>query len=312
MHSGRARRNAREAGNRMGRTRLRGLEIAGIQIGIEVPDTCEWEWPETPVREFACLPREPEVHVGLRVAALPATELHGERYPLGASTFEIARRGEDWLIGISRAGSRVQLALFDRDFRIGEIMQSPDWAQQGRYPLAGGLDEWIVLQRTVARGGLCVSGRAFAQPDGAQVALGPGDAGATRSWRVASPSLLGRQTLVLRDEGPSLRVFRTPWSGTMDERLGADARVVELRCVDRAELPYRELLDPGDAAEELVSHAVLPLCDERFLDRVLRNARQASERTRLYRVGTPDPAERAGICLPPALAHALTPLRNIG
>jgi hypothetical protein len=296
----------------MGRTRLRGLEIAGIQIGIEVPDTCEWDWPETAVREFACPPREPEVHVGLRVAALPATELHGERYPLGASTFEIARRGEDWLVGLSRAGKRLQLALFDRDFRIGEIVQSPDRAQQGKYPLAGGLDEWIVLQRTVARGGLCVSGRATAQPGGAQVALGPDEAGATRGGRAATPSLLGRQTLVLREEGAGLRVFRTPWSGSMDERLGTDARVVELRCPDEAEQAYRELLDPSEAAEELVSHAVLPLCDERFLDRVLRNARQASERTRLVRVGTPVPAERAGICPPPALAHALMPLRSIG
>jgi hypothetical protein len=296
----------------MGRTRLRGLEIAGIQIGIEVPDTCEWEWPESAVREFACPPREPEVHVGLRVAALPATELHGERYPLGASTFEIARRGEDWLVGLSRAGNLVQLALFDRDFRIGEIVQSPDWAQQGKYPLAGGLDEWIVLQRTVARGGLCVSGRALAQPGGAQVVLGPDETGGPRGWRVASPSLLGRQTLVLREEGAGLRVFRTPWSGTMDERLGADARVVELRCIDHAELAYRELLDPSEAAEELVGHAVLPLCDERFLDRVLRNARQASERTHLVRVGIPACAERAEFCPPPALAHALMPLRNIG
>jgi hypothetical protein len=61
-----------------------------------------------------------------------------------------------------------------------------------------------------------------------------------------------------------------------------------------------------------VSHAVLPLCDERFLDRVLRNARRASERTRLVRVGVSESVERAGICPPPALAHALMPLRHIG
>ena len=234
------------------------------------------------------------------------------RYPLGASTFEIARRGEDWLIGLSRADTRLQLALFDRDYRIGEIVQSPEWAQRGKYPLAGGLDEWIVLQRTVARGGLCVSGRAIAQPGGALIALGPDEAGAPRGWRVASPSLLGRQTLVLREEGAGLRVFRTPWSGSMDERLGTDARVVELRCLEEAEQAYREVLDPSEAAEELVGHAVLPLCDERFLDRVLRNARQASERTNLVRVGMPAPAERVGLCPPPALAHAPMPLRSIG
>lgn len=296
----------------MGRTRLRGLEIAGIQIGIEVPDTCEWEWPETAIRDFVCPPREPEVHIGLRVAELASTELHGERYPLGASTFEIARRGEDWLIGLTRGGTRQQLALFDRDFRIGEVVQSPGWARERSYPLAGGLDEWVVLQRTVARGGLCLSGRAIAQGRGAQVVLGAEEPAFSRGWRVASPSLLGRQTLVMRDEGAGLRVFRTPWSTGMDERLGSDARVVELRCLDTSDQSYRELLDPSDAAEELVTHAVLPLNDERFLDRVLRNASRASERTHFVRVGTPGSADRNVACPPAALANVLMPLRSLG
>lgn len=296
----------------MGRTRLRGLEIAGIQIGIEVPEPCEWDWPETVLAEFACPPRDPEVHVGVRVAELSERDLHGERYALGASTFEVARRGEDWLVGLSRAGKRLQLALFDREFRTGEVVQSPDWARQRKYPLSGGLDEWIVLQRTVARGGLCVSARATAQAGGAQVALGAGESSAARGWRVATPSLLGRQTLVLREEGTGLRVFRTPWSVGMDERLGDDARVVELRCIDESAATYRELLDPSDAAEELVGHAVLPLCDERFLDRVLGNARTTSERTKLFRVGSPAASdERAAVCPPAPLSHVLMPLRGI-
>ena len=295
----------------MGRTRLRGLEIAGIQIGIEVPEPCEWDWPETSLSEFACPPRDPEVHVGVRVAELAENDLRGERYALGASTFEIARRGEDWLVGLSRGGKRQQLALFDRDFRTGEVVQTPDWARQRKYPLSGGLDEWIVLQRTVARGGLCVSGCATVQAGGAQVALGPEQAGGTHGWRVATPSLLGRQTLVLREQGAGLRVFRTPWSGSMDERLGSDARVVEMRCSDESVHAYRELLDPSDAAEELVSFAVLPLCDEGFLDRVLRNARQASERTKLFRVGSPAAREQTAACPPPSLANVLMPLRGI-
>lgn len=296
----------------MGRTRLRGLEIAGIQIGIEVPDTCEWEWPETAVRDFACPPREPEVHVGLRIAEIGSGELQGERYRVGGSSFEIARRGEDWLIALSRGGKRRQLALFDRDFRTGEIVQSPEWARERRYPLAGGLDEWLVLQRTVAGGGLCVSGRATIQPGGARIELGQDEAGAIPGWRIASPSLLGRQTLVLREEGAGLRVYRTPWSAVMDERLGHDARVVELRCFDASEQVFRELLDPRDAAEELVSHAVLPLNDERFLDRVLRNARRASEQTSVVRVGEPATQGRAPALSSLMFGLALMPLRGLG
>jgi len=164
----------------MGRTRLRGLSIAGIQIGIELPDVCEWDWPDTAVRDFASLPREPEVHVGLRVSALGREELAGERYALGAATFEVARRGDDWLIGLTRGGQRQQLAHFDRDFRVGEIRQSPEFARERRYPLAGGLDEWIVLQRTVAGGGLCVSGRAVALAGEAHIALVGDEGGSVR------------------------------------------------------------------------------------------------------------------------------------
>lgn len=295
----------------MSRTRLRGLTIAGIEIGLEVPDTCEWEWPESPVQDYACLPREPEVHVGLRVAALSDADLAGERYSLGAYTFEVAKRGEDWLLGLSRSGRRQQLALFDGDFRFGEVVQSPEWAAQRRYPLGAGLDEWIVLQRTVARGGLCVSGRAVALGVGAQIELGTADAAGARGWRVATPSLLGRQTLVLRADGAGLRVFRTPWCTGVEERLGADTGVVELRCLDASGATYRELLDPADAAEELVGHAVLPLCDERFLDRVLRNATRICEASRLVRLGVPAPSKTEQACPPPAIAHALTALRGV-
>lgn len=297
----------------MGRTRLRGLEIAGIQIGIEVPDSCEWEWPDTSIRDFACPPRAPEVHVGLRIAELGSSELQGERYLIGASSFEIARRGEDWSIALSRGGKRRQLALFDRDFRNGEIVQSPEWARERRYPLAGGLDEWLVLQRTVARGGLCVSGRASLQSGGARIELGREDSGAATGWRVASSALLGRQTLVLREERGALRVFRTPWSSSVEERLGNDARVVELRCFDAAEQNFRELLDPRDAAEELVSHAVLPLNDERFLDRVLRNASRASEQMHCVRVGSSRALVEPGLVgSAPISGPVLMPLRSLG
>lgn len=295
----------------MGRTRLRGLSIAGIQIGVEVPDHCEWDWPDDGIDEFECLPRDPEVHVGLRVAEISQADLGGTRYPLGASTFEVARRGEDWLVGLTRAGKRQQLALFSNDFRVGEVVQKPDWAEQRRYPLAGGLDEWIVLQRTVARGGLCLSGRAISTPGGAQIALGTGDSASTRRWRIAAPSLLGRQTLALRENGSALRVFRTPWCGEMDDALGADARVLEFHCRDESETAYRELLDPAEAAEQLVAHAVLPLDDERFLDRVLRNASRMGEQLRVVRLGMPAAAERAAACPPARIAHVLTPMSGV-
>lgn len=294
----------------MSRTRLRGLSIAGIQIGVEVPEPCEWDWPENAIQDHACLPREPEVQVGLRIGAVTQTDLAGERYALGASTFEIARRGEDWLIGLSRGGERRQIALFDADFAVGEVVQSPDWAAQRRYPLAGGLDEWIVFQRSVLRGGICLSGAARAVGRGAEVELAVEDPGSPRGWQVAIPSLLGRRTLVLRQDDLAARVHRTPWSTSVDESLPASSRIVGFSCLDAGEVVGCEILDPADAAEILVQHAVIPLCDERVFDRVLRNARQiadAASMVRRGRSGAPGIAVERRTDLP---LRPLVPLRN--
>jgi hypothetical protein len=97
----------------------------------------------------------------------------------------------------------------------------------------------------------------------------------------------------------------------MDEALGTDARVLEFHCRDESESAYRELLDPADAAEQLVAHAVLPLDDERFLDRVLRNASRMGEQLRVVRFGVPAVAERPAACPTVRIAHALTPLFGV-
>ncbi len=271
----------------MARTRLRGLEIGGIQIGIEVPESCEWEWPAGVVADYACLPRNPEVHVGVRIGETGRPDLGGEQYAIGAWTFEVARRGEDWVLGLSRAGMREQLATFDKNFTAGEIVLSREPSRGPRFPLRSPLDEWIVLHRTVARGGLCLNGHATIDQDGALVRLGHCDPSMARGWTTPSTTLLGRNTLWVREEEGRLCVFRTPWGDAMDVRLGGVARVSEFRFVEESDAPYREVLDPGDAAELLVTHSVVPVCDEGLLERVLGNARKMGERSRVIRMGEP-------------------------
>jgi len=269
----------------MARTRLRGLQIAGIQIGIELPETCPWQWPDGLIAEYSCLPRDPEVHVGVRIGNVGGDDLAGEQYALGCWTFEVARQGEDWLLGLSRAGRREQLALFDKDFQAGEIVLSSDPARWPRYPLRSPLDEWIVLHRMVARGGLCLNATAVADRGQARVRLGGVDVNLADRWTAPTTTLLGRNTIWVREEAESLRVYRTPWGNAMDRQLGAEAGVLEFGLVEEAEQPYRELLDPGDAAELLVTHAVVPLCDEGLLERVMRNAQHIGERARVLRLG---------------------------
>jgi len=264
----------------MARTRLRGISIAGIQIGIEVPEIYDWEWPESPVSEFQCLPRDPEVHVGLRVDAPAQADLGGERYSIGAWTFEVARLGGgDWVLGLSRRGRREKLARFDGEFRVGEIVVSADIARSRAYPLRSPIDEWIVLHRTVARGGLCLDGSATSIDGAARIRLGDAPARPGNRWTVPTPSLLGRRALLVREERDRSRLFRTPWTESMDPRLSFEARIDAFERICDSEIDWSDRLDPADAADLLVKHALVPLCDEGMLDRVLRNAQRIARDT---------------------------------
>lgn len=271
----------------MTQTWLRGVEIGGIQIGIEVPQSYGWEWPEGPIADFSCLPRSPEVHVGVRVADISSADLGGERYGLGAWTFEVARRGADWLLGLSRRGVREQLAVFDRDFCEGEVVFSREAARSPRFPLRSPLDEWIVLHRTVARGGLVLHASAQASDGQARIRLGssPLETPARNRWISPRAGLFGRETALVREEAGHLRHFRTPWTDAADPTLGYSTRVLDVVAFEEAARPFSELLDPAEAADLLVTHAIVPLCDESLLDRVLENSRKLSENARVLRLG---------------------------
>lgn len=277
----------------MARTRLRGISIAGIQIGIEVPEIYDWDWPESPVAEFQCLPRDPEVHVGLRVDAPEQADLGGERYSVGAWTFEVARLSEgDWLLGLSRRGRREKLGRFDGEFRAGEIVVCAETARSRAYPLRCPIDEWIVLHRTIARGGLCLNASATFREGGAVLRLGEVSRPARR-WTVPGLSLLGRSALLVREERDQLRLFRTPWSESIDPRLPFEARVHEFECVSESDVPWSDRLDPAEAADLLVTHALVPLCDEGLLDRVLRNAQCIAQEARVVERGVASGAREA-------------------
>jgi len=273
------------AGEKMARTQLQGLEIAGIQIGIEVPEICPWQWPDETIAGYSCLPRDPDVHVGVRVGNVDREQLAGEQYAFGSWTFEVARDGEDWVLGLSRAGRREQLAFFDKNFQAGEIVLSRETARDTAYPLRSPLDEWIVLHRVVARGGLCLNASAVSDHGHARVQLGAPDPNFANHWTTGTTTILGRNTLWVCEEAGRLRVYRTPWGDAMDRQLGAHAAVLQFSLVEDAVRPYRELLDPCDAAEQLVTHAVVPLCDEGLHEKVMRNAQHMGEQARMFRLG---------------------------
>jgi hypothetical protein len=265
-------------------------------MGIEVPESVEWQWPEGPLADFGCLPRDPEVHVGVRVAEISSEDFGGERYRVGARTFEVAREDGGWLLGLMRRGKRELLASFDLAFRAGEVVLSSEAARRPGVPLRSPLDEWIVVHRTFARGGLCLDASLEATGKGARIRLGSsrGAAGMDGSEATPSMGLFGGHGVIVREQAQQLRAYGTPWGESGERGWGSAALgLCEIVIVEESIQPFRERLDPVEAAELLVAHAVAPLCDDGLLDRVLRNARALGERAAIYRIGEPSAAAPA-------------------
>jgi hypothetical protein len=144
---------------------------------------------------------------------------------------------------------------------------------------------WIVIHRTVARGGLCLPARAPAEDGQAIIRLGVPDARSANRWATPSTSLLGRNATLVREDRGKLRLFRTPWSESIDPTLGYEAPVREFQRIEETENSFSDVLDPSDAADLLVTHAVVPLCDDGLLDRVLRNAKRLAGSVRTREIG---------------------------
>ena len=222
----------------MARTRLRGLEIAGIQIGIEVPETCEWDWPDGPIADFSCLPRDPEVHVGLRVGRLASGDLGGERYRLGAWTFEVARRGEDWLTRSRAAGRREQLAHFDGSSARARSSVSSERGAARRYPAS-------IASRRMDRPSSDRRSRRSLSERGGRGRRRAGERPARRGPTSDDPigcvgsavdgAARSSYAVLIREEDGQLRSFRTPWSDSIDPALGLEATMSRARVVEEAE-----------------------------------------------------------------------------
>ena len=144
------------------------------------------------------------------------------------------------------------------------------------------------MHRTVAKGGLILKGRVDVRDGVARVRLGAGsgprEEASTQSWNRRG-GVLGHGTTLVREQGARLRRFSTPWNGGLEHALRPPLPIREFEVLEPSQSPYRECLDPNEAAEILVMNALVPLCDEAMFDYVLDNARSIAELTPVIRQG---------------------------
>jgi hypothetical protein len=280
----------------MGRSKLRGIEMAGVKLAIEVPSNLKWQWPDEQTRSLACPPIDSDVQIGVRVARPRRAFGDTFQYESRGLRFEIGWEGENWVVSIFGDEGCQRTARFDADFRNGEIVVSPEFAESQAYPLAHPLDELILLHRLMREGCLIVNGSVTVQDRQAVLLVDATDTqGATSDNRSSilgfAPTTRDCGQVVLRPvlERESLgdtRVWVYPacWrSDCLDPGMGrlplAGIHILSSTC----ERPI-EWLTQQEAENEILQHVFAPVHDPDAAGRLLELVEQVVRRTRVSRM----------------------------
>ena len=274
----------------MARTKLRGVELGGVRLAIEIPPVFSWRWPETWPFDLACPPHEPDVYVAVRVGTIAVPRFDAITYSCEGGSFEIGRVGQDWVVAVHGRERFERVARFDPDFREGEIVISPRALSNGangvEHPLQHPVDDLIVMHRVVRDGGLMVRGSALLRRGSALVFLGggapPADPSLGRGEAKHVSRLLARDQVVLRSGDGGVRAYGTPWRERTGIRGPTSARL-EALYVMRS--PHNgvavQRLDPERALHELLAQSFAPVHDPESAERQLQAARGVIERVPL-------------------------------
>jgi len=280
----------------MGRSKLRGIEMAGVKLAIEVPSNLTWQWPDERTRKLACPPLDPDIQIGVRVARPRRPMGETFRYQTRGLRFEIGWEGEDWVVAIYGDDGCQRTARFDADFRHGEVVISPEFAANTPYPLAHPLDELIMLHRLMREGCLIVDGAVsiqdrqallFIEGENVSSATQSELLGATSSSRVCGQVVL-RPVLqcVAADE---TRVWVHPASWRTDCPNPEMGRVplasIHILGLDGAS-PV-EPVEQQTAANEMLQHVFAPVHDPDAADRLFEIVQRVVSRVQVFRMRKP-------------------------
>jgi hypothetical protein len=277
----------------MGRTKLRGLEIAGVKLAIEVPSNFDWTWPDATTESLSCSPVEPDVHIGVRIGATQAPSGDTFLYESNGAQFEIGWQDESWIVAIHGSRRCERTARFDSDFRFGEIVISPEFARESQYPLERPLDELILLHRLIRDGCMVLHGSVSVRGGQALVFLESADASGHSESR-ESGGHRGRGYVVLRpvlearsEHSHGVWVHSTPWSGQSGQASFLRAPLAAIHILGPGATPFERL--SGRAAQnEILQHAFAPVHDPEAAERLFEIIGQVTRKTSVIRMSQPE------------------------
>jgi hypothetical protein len=280
----------------MGRSKIRGIEMAGVKLAIEVPSNLDWQWPDERTRSLACPPIDPDIHIGVQVAR-PRRPLGDTfRYQTRGLRFEIGWEGENWAVAIYGDDGCQRTARFDADFRHGEVVVSPEFAASNPYPLAHPLDELIMLHRLMREGCLIVDGsvsirdrQALLFIEGADPSsVAPSELlGATSNSRSCGQVVL--RPVLERVVGDETRIWVHPAPWRMDCPDSGMGRVplASIHILSSDGGPAVEPMKQQTAANEILQHVFAPVHDPDTADRLLEIIEQVVRRVQVFRMRKP-------------------------
>lgn len=274
----------------MGRTKLRGIELAGVRIAIEAPSWCDWSWPDA-MRACECLAADPDVYLSLRrgEATFPNVASTGfEPTPCRPTACkprggvcEVARSGDGWVIAAHGGELGPRLARFDAELRYGEIEMSPRSVAHRSFPIAYPLGGWIVALRAVRSGGLVIWGSVAVRRGRGLVFLGD-----HAPLDLASGCRGSGGWLVLQPHCEGVRVCALESVTGRDEPLAA-AWVEGVHTVDSilSDGCAPAVLDAEGAAAELLRYSFSPTPDADDADQATEAAGRLAGRISVIRTG---------------------------
>ncbi len=282
------------AGDPMGRTRLRGIRLAGLCVAVEAPAELPWNVAEGPLERFACSPHEPDVYVGVRVGRPTFRVADPVAYACGRRTFEIGRTADGWAVAVHGRQRFERVAHFDDAFREGEVVLRSEALSSlaAAGPLAHPLDELIVLHRIARERGVVLRGSALVRDRRALVFIGSRREPAAESSEPLEPTpprsdeaVLDGDRIVLRVTDRGVRVYGVPWRA--DEALPLSAEVEAIHAIEGASAVFAEPLDVHDAGAMLLAHVFAPVHDARGAQRAAVVAEEVARRVPVLRLGLP-------------------------
>lgn len=278
----------------MSRTRLRGIELGGSRVAIEVPASVEWSWPGTHYEPFVCAPEGAQVYVGVRAGTAPGMPRDGFVYQSASHRFEVAERGDGWIVAVYGPHGLERTALFDAGFSEGEVILSPAAATSGIAPLEHPLDELLVLHRTVRGGGLVLRGSLVQQADRALLFLGARSPSGTDSRepqlprRQSGAELPRAEQLVVLQMPDGARAVGAPWTRGTGPSGRFTAHLDGMHSIRPARAVFADRLDRDDAVTELMEHALAPIHDPLCAARCFDAAAAIVDRVPVVRLGLPE------------------------